>query len=64
MTGPEIQTFLRQEKPYLIRKFGVISIGLFGSYARGTQGPESDVDLLIELSEHSFDTHASLQMYL
>jgi predicted nucleotidyltransferase len=64
MTGQEILKFLRREKPYLKRKFGVISIGLFGSYAKGTQGPESDVDLLIEISEPNFDSLVGLQIYL
>jgi len=64
MTGPEILTLLRQEKPYLKRKFGVISIGLFGSYAKGTQRPESDVDLLIELSEPNFDCLSGVQIHL
>ena len=41
-----------------------MSIGLFGSYANGTQGPESDVDLLIELTAPRFDSLVELQMYL
>ena len=45
-------------------KFGLISIGLFGSHARGTEGPGSDVDLLVELSEVRFDYLAGLQIYL
>ena len=64
MTGHEILDLLRKEKPYLKRKFGVLSIGLFGSYAKNTQGPESDVDLLIELTEPRFDFVVGLQMYL
>ena len=64
MNGQEILNFLRQEKPFLKRNFGVISIGLFGSYAIGTQGPESDVDLLVELTEPRFDSLVELQMYL
>ena len=64
MTGQEILNIFHQEKPFLKRKFGVLSIGLFGSYAKGTQGPESDVDLLIEISEPNFDSLVGLQMYL
>ena len=41
-----------------------MSIGLFGSYAKGTQGPESDVDLYVELTEPRFDFLAGLQLYL
>ena len=64
MTRKEILDFLRKEKPYLSRKFGVLSIGLFGSYVKDTQGPESDVDLLVELSEPRFDFLAGLQIHL
>lgn len=32
----------------LARIYGVKRVSVFGSYARGTAGPESDVDLLIE----------------
>jgi predicted nucleotidyltransferase len=64
MTGQEILDLLRNEKPFLRREFGVLSIGLFGSYVKDTQGPESDVDLLIELTEPRFDFLAGLQIYL
>ena len=64
ITGPEILDLLHKEKAFLKRKFGVLSIGLFGSYAEGTQGPESDVDLLVELSEPRFDYLVGLEIYL
>ena len=64
MTGQEVLYIIRKEKPYLRRELGVLSIGLFGSYAKDTQGPESDVDLLIELTEPRFDFLAGLQIYL
>jgi len=33
--------------PRLKREFGVSSLGLFGSYVRDEQTPESDIDLLV-----------------
>ncbi len=45
----EIQQALRGQKPYLAEKFGVRIVGVFGSYVRGDQRPDSDLDLLIEL---------------
>jgi predicted nucleotidyltransferase len=30
-----------------ISRFGIKNIGLFGSYARGEQSDESDIDILI-----------------
>lgn len=64
MTGQEILNVLRNEKFYLREEFGVISIGLFGSYVKGTQRPESDVDLFVELTEPRFDFLVGIQMHL
>jgi len=64
MTSQEILDILRDEKPYLRRKFGLLSIGLFGSHAENRQRPESDVDLLVELTEARFDFLIGLQMHL
>ena len=64
MTGKEILNILRAEKPYLSNQFGLLSIGLFGSYAKGTQVPESDIDLLVELAEPRFDYLVGVQLHL
>jgi hypothetical protein len=47
----EILKRLSQELPYLKEKYHVKRIGIFGSYARGQQRPESDLDLLVEFSK-------------
>lgn len=49
-TLTEIKEILQAEKPYLAEKFGVTEIGVFGSYVRGEQDPDSDIDILIELA--------------
>ena len=64
MTEQEILKILRAEKPYLREKFGLLSIGLFGSHAKGTQRPDSDVDLLVELTEPRFDFLVGIQVHL
>jgi len=64
MDRNQILTIIRNEKPYLQKHFGLLSIGLFGSFARDEQHPESDIDLLVELSNPSFDSLAGLQIYL
>ena len=64
MSEKEIMDILRKEKPYLHDKFGLLSIGLFGSYSKGIQKKESDIDLLVELTEPRFDYLAGLQIYL
>jgi predicted nucleotidyltransferase len=45
----EIQHILRAQKPYLSQEYGITEMGIFGSYVRGEQRPDSDVDILIEL---------------
>jgi uncharacterized protein len=55
---------LQNDKSFLERHFGLSSIGIFGSYVKGTQRPDSDIDLLVELKEPSFDFLAGLQIYL
>jgi uncharacterized protein len=48
-TLTEIQNALRAQKPYLAEEYGITEMGIFGSYVRGEQRPDSDVDILIEL---------------
>jgi len=43
---------------------GVVELALFGSYARGDAGPQSDVDFLVEFSEKSFDRYMDLKDFL
>lgn len=38
---------LREDFPALRERYGVASLGLFGSVARDEDGPDSDVDLLV-----------------
>lgn len=47
----EIRGILKAQKPYLAERFGVAEIGVFGSYERDEQRPDSDIDILIELEE-------------
>jgi uncharacterized protein len=51
-------TLLAEHKPQLQRQFGVRSLALFGSTARGTAVEGSDVDVLI-----SFDVPTTSQQY-
>lgn len=43
----EIRTLLRQEFPSLAERYGVRSLGLFGSYVRRENRPDSDLDVLV-----------------
>lgn len=42
---------LSSAKNSLFQKYRLKSLGLFGSFARGSQTPQSDVDLLFESTE-------------
>ena len=63
-SAEEILRFLSDKKPELERQFGVCRIGLYGSYASGTQDESSDIDILVELKEPKFDDLAGLHIYL
>jgi predicted nucleotidyltransferase len=49
-----------------IRSFGVKRLGLFGSFVRGEQDNESDVDFLVEFlpDRKTFDSFIHLAFYL
>ena len=64
LSHKDILRLLKAEKAFLRNEFGVINIGLFGSYAKGSQQVDSDIDLLVELKEPRFEWIAGLQMYL
>ena len=60
----DILRFLAHSKSELERRFGVRRIGLYGSYASGTQQENSDVDLVVELKEPRFDDLAGLHIFV
>ncbi len=45
----EVRTTIRQHRNVLAEKYGVAVVGIFGSYVRGEQGQQSDIDLLTEI---------------
>ena len=52
MSGIEdIEKILKKHKEFLREKFYVKKIGVFGSYSRGEETPESDIDVLVEFFE-------------
>ena len=60
----QIISFLRENIQLLHDKYGVVDIGLIGSYARDEQTENSDIDLLVEFSEVKFDYLAGLIIFL
>lgn len=63
LSKTDIIELISSDKTLLENKFGVISIGLFGSYAKDEQSLDSDIDFLVELKEPRFEWIAGLQVY-
>lgn len=65
MEKQDILTFLQTHKTDLHNRFGVVRIGLLGSYARNEQKPDSDVDIAVEIkSSNTFRSFFGLKAYL
>lgn len=62
-TKEEILNLLSNERES-IRKFGVKELGIFGSFARNEQRPDSDVDVLVEMEWNTFDAYMNLLFFL
>ena len=63
-TKRDILNALNQQANKLSQMFSVSRIGLFGSFARGVPNENSDVDILVELKEPTFDHYMDLKFYL
>lgn len=62
MTSKEyILSEMKRHKDKLL-SFGVVKVGLFGSYVRGEQSNESDIDIFIEFDpeKENFDNYMSV----
>ena len=59
-------SLLRQNKQEIRDRFGVERIGIFGSFVRGEERTDSDVDVLVEFreDEKTFDHYMDLKFYL
>ena len=51
MGKTDILHILRENQHLIRSRFFVKRMGLFGSYAKGTQNPKSDIDLILEFEE-------------
>ena len=64
MTKTIILNFLREHKEELHEKFGLIKIGLFGSYAKDMADEDSDIDLAIVTEKKDFFLREDLRNFL
>jgi uncharacterized protein len=64
-TKQDIANVLYQNRDHL-RALCVNRLGLFGSFVRGKQHPDSDIDLLVEFEpgRKTFDTFMNLSFFL
>jgi predicted nucleotidyltransferase len=65
MTKEEVINFLSEHKDFIREKYGVLKIGLFGSYARAENNNDSDIDIAVELdSKNRVDNYFGLLHFL
>lgn len=51
----DILSFLKENKEFLFLEFGLVKIGLFGSFSRNEGTDKSDIDLIIEFEPNTID---------
>ena len=51
MNKNEIIDYLQQQQPYFHSTFGINFIGLFGSFSRGDETKDSDIDILYNIEK-------------
>jgi predicted nucleotidyltransferase len=65
MKKEQIITFLKENKQYFEQEFGVVRMGLFGSFVRGNEREDSDIDIAVEMrDERIFRNFFNLERYL
>ena len=64
MNKQSIIESIKAEKPYLQKQFGVEEIALFGSYARGEENQDSDVDILVKMKIKTLRNYIGIIDYL
>jgi len=63
LSSKEILNILKKNES-LLKKYHVKKIGLFGSYARNDSKKKSDIDLLVDFEEKTFDNFIELAFEL
>ncbi len=61
-TLDEIVTYLKKNKTFLYDRFGVIRLGIFGSYVKNMQTISSDIDMVVEFKKESKNIHSFLRL--
>ncbi len=64
MAKEPVLSCLRSHKKEIQERFTVRRIGVFGSHAHGDAGLNSDVDVLVEFEQPTFDHYMDLKFFL
>jgi len=65
MKNLQAKKIIEKSKSIIQEKFGVKNIGVFGSYVRGDQNQDSDIDILVEFAKPiGFFDFLNLENYL
>jgi uncharacterized protein len=62
-TAAEILAALGEQSDKLYA-MGARKLGLFGSYVRGEQTPDSDIDFVVVLARESFNDYINIKIFL
>lgn len=62
----DLLPLLRQHEAILKERFGIATIGIFGSYVRGEEGIDSVVDVLVtfQSGKKTFENYMDCKFYL
>ena len=63
-TASDILAYLRESRERFANRYSVQRIGIFGSVARGEVEEDSDLDVLVEMAEPTFDRYMDLKFEL
>ena len=58
----EVIAYLKKNRRLFHDKFGITSIGIFGSFVRGEQTASSDIDMVVEMEKDRKSIHNFLQL--
>ncbi|OGC10403.1 nucleotidyltransferase [candidate division WOR-1 bacterium RIFOXYC2_FULL_37_10] len=63
MSKKDILKKIKSKRNY-IKRFGVKKVGFFGSYMKGKPRKNSDLDVLVEFDEKTFDNYMDFKFFL
>lgn len=61
MNTSDIINILRRFKADFANKYGIKTLGIFGSFARNEQKPTSDIDVVVTLKDSDYFTLVAIQ---